>query len=51
MRVGSGSLLHEPLVDPTAEVTDCILGRFTGVGARTRMLDVKLSDYSYLADV
>jgi phosphonate metabolism protein (transferase hexapeptide repeat family) len=41
-------LSHEPLIDPTAEVADCTLGRYTEVGARTRLLEVEMADYSYV---
>jgi phosphonate metabolism protein (transferase hexapeptide repeat family) len=40
----------EPAVDPTANVRDSSLGRFTEVGARTTLLDVALDDYSYVVN-
>ena len=39
-----------PLIDPTADVRDCTLGRYTEVGARTTMLEVELGDYSYVVN-
>ncbi|WP_454914673.1 chloramphenicol acetyltransferase [Xanthobacter sediminis] len=40
----------EPLIDPTAEVRDSRLGRYTQVGARTRLDDVEMGDYSYVVN-
>lgn len=40
----------QPLVDPTAEVRSCALGRYVEVGARTRLLDVEIGDYSYVVN-
>jgi phosphonate metabolism protein (transferase hexapeptide repeat family) len=37
-----------PLVDPSAELTACTLGRYTSVGARTRLGETTVSDYSYI---
>jgi phosphonate metabolism protein (transferase hexapeptide repeat family) len=39
-----------PLVHPTAEVRDSRLGAYTEVGARTRLLEVELGDYSYIVN-
>jgi len=39
-----------PCVDPTAEIANCTLGAYTEVGARTRLLEVQLSDYSYVVN-
>jgi hypothetical protein len=33
-------LSQEPYIDPSAELRDCNLGRYTEVGARTRLLEV-----------
>jgi phosphonate metabolism protein (transferase hexapeptide repeat family) len=44
------SLSSQPVVDPTAAVQDCRLGRYTEVGARTKLLEVDLSDYSYVVN-
>ena len=40
----------EPLIDPTAEVKHCQLGRYTEVGARTSLIEVELGDYSYIVN-
>ena len=37
-----------PLIDPTAEVQESTLGRYTEVGARSRVVETELGDYSYL---
>lgn len=34
----------------TAEVRDCELGRYTEVGARTKLMEVALGDYSYVVN-
>ena len=41
--------LH-PLIDPTAAVTQSTLGAYTEVGARTKLLDVSMDDYSYVVN-
>jgi phosphonate metabolism protein (transferase hexapeptide repeat family) len=38
------------LIDPTAAVTDSTLGAYTEVGARTKLLEVTLGDYSYVVN-
>jgi phosphonate metabolism protein (transferase hexapeptide repeat family) len=38
----------EPLIDPSARVIDCELGRYTEVGARTSMIETRMGDYSYV---
>lgn len=38
-----------PRVHPTAEVRDCILGRFTIVGVRVVLAECEIGDYSYLS--
>ena len=43
-------LSHLPLLDPTAEVERSTLGRYTEVGARTKLLEVQMSDYSYVVN-
>jgi phosphonate metabolism protein (transferase hexapeptide repeat family) len=40
----------EPLVHPTAEITASTLGRYTEVGARTKLNEVALADYSYVVN-
>jgi len=39
-----------PLVDPSASVRDCVLGRYTEVGARTSMIESRMDDYSYVVN-
>ena len=39
-----------PLIHPTAEVRDSRLGAYTEVGARTKLLEVALGDYSYIVN-
>jgi phosphonate metabolism protein (transferase hexapeptide repeat family) len=38
-----------PRVHPTAEVRDCVLGRFTIVGVRVVLAECELGDYSYFS--
>lgn len=40
----------QPLVDPTADIRSCDLGRYVEVGARARLLDVEMGDYSYVVN-
>ena len=44
------TLSSTPLVHPSADVRDCLLGAFTEVGARTTLLEVSLADYSYVVN-
>jgi phosphonate metabolism protein (transferase hexapeptide repeat family) len=44
------ALSHRPSIDPTAEIKDCTLGRYTEVGARTKLLEVRMADYSYVVN-
>jgi phosphonate metabolism protein (transferase hexapeptide repeat family) len=39
-----------PLIDPTATVRDCVLGRYTEIGARTAVTSTTLGDYSYVVN-
>jgi len=39
----------DPAVDPSARVEACRLGRYTEIGARTRLTETVLDDYSYIA--
>jgi phosphonate metabolism protein (transferase hexapeptide repeat family) len=39
-----------PLIDPTARVERCRLGRYTEVGARTSLVATELGDYSYIVN-
>jgi phosphonate metabolism protein (transferase hexapeptide repeat family) len=43
-------LSSTPTIHPTAEVKDSTLGAYTEVGARTRLLEVQLADYSYIVN-
>jgi phosphonate metabolism protein (transferase hexapeptide repeat family) len=47
---GMKPLSRDPLIDPTAEVTGCALGAYTEVGARTKLLEIALADYSYVVN-
>ncbi len=40
----------EPALDPSARVVDSRLGRYTEVGARTRLTETTLDDYSYIGE-
>lgn len=40
----------EPSIDPTAEVRDCTLGRYTEIGARTSVIETTMADYSYVVN-
>jgi hypothetical protein len=44
------SLSTNPLIDPTASVSASRLGIYTEVGARTKLLEVELGDYSYVVN-
>ncbi len=44
------ALSLSPLIDPTAALTDSTLGAYTEVGARTKLLEVTLGDYSYVVN-
>jgi phosphonate metabolism protein (transferase hexapeptide repeat family) len=46
----SKTLSPAPLIHPTADVRDCVLGAYTEVGARTSLLEVSLADYSYVVN-
>lgn len=43
-------LSTSPTVDPTATLKDARLGAYTEVGARTKLLEVELGDYSYVVN-
>ena len=45
-RVGMTKLSTKPLIHPTANVRACRLGAYTEIGARTRLLEVAMGDYS-----
>jgi phosphonate metabolism protein (transferase hexapeptide repeat family) len=46
----SKALSEQPLIDPSAAVSDSELGRYTEVGARSKLLEVALGDYSYVVN-
>jgi phosphonate metabolism protein (transferase hexapeptide repeat family) len=46
----SGKLSSTPLVDPTASLSLVTLGAYTEVGARTKLQEVTLGDYSYVVN-
>jgi len=39
-----------PVIEPTAQVRSSKLGRYTEIGARTRLLESELGDYSYIVN-
>ncbi|MBJ7533000.1 chloramphenicol acetyltransferase [Rhodomicrobium vannielii ATCC 17100] len=41
-------LSEKPTLHEGCEITRCVLGAYTEVGARTSLLEVTLSDYSYI---
>ena len=43
-------LSTQPLVDPTARVTDSRLGRYTEIAENCRISEVELGDYSYIME-
>jgi hypothetical protein len=48
--MGTTALSTRPLVHRTADVRDSRLGAYTQVGARTKLLEVALGDYSYVVN-
>jgi phosphonate metabolism protein (transferase hexapeptide repeat family) len=40
----------DPQIDPAASVTDCALGPWTRVGARTALSEVSMGDFSYIVN-
>ena len=44
------TLSTEPLIDPSAKVQEATLGAYCEVGARTKLLDVAMGDYSYVVN-
>ena len=44
------TLSVEPTIDPTAKLQDTRLGAYCEVGARTILLEVAMSDYSYVVN-
>lgn len=41
---------RQPIVDPTSQIKDSILGEYTFVGARTSVFESSLGDYSYVVN-
>lgn len=41
---------QEPLIDPTAQVRQATLGRYTEIGARTSFVESTMDDYSYVVN-
>jgi len=48
--VSAKMLSTTPCIHATADLRDCVLGAYTEVGARTRLLEVELADYSYIVN-
>jgi phosphonate metabolism protein (transferase hexapeptide repeat family) len=46
----ANKLSLEPVIDATASLTDVTLGVYTEVGARTKLQEVDLGDYSYVVN-
>jgi phosphonate metabolism protein (transferase hexapeptide repeat family) len=46
----SKTLSTRPLIDRTASLRDSRLGAYTEVGARTKLLEVAMGDYSYVME-
>ena len=47
----TGQMLSQrPLIDASADVTRATLGAYTEVGARTKLLEVEMDDYSYVVN-
>lgn len=44
------TLSTEPYIDPTARVRDSQLGAYTEVGARTKVVETTMGDYSYVVN-
>jgi phosphonate metabolism protein (transferase hexapeptide repeat family) len=43
-------LSQRPLIHSTAQISDSELGAYTEIGARTKLLEVRLGDYSYVVN-
>lgn len=50
MKSAEKKLGPEPLIAPTAIVSDSQLGRYTEIGARTKFVESTLGDYSYVVN-
>jgi hypothetical protein len=44
------ALSIEPTIDPSANVRATTLGSYTEVGPRTTLIEVEMSDYSYVVN-
>lgn len=44
------NLSTDPSIDPTAQLKDATLGAYCEVGARTKLLEVAMGDYSYVVN-
>jgi phosphonate metabolism protein (transferase hexapeptide repeat family) len=44
------TLSQQPVIDPSATLKDSTLGHYTEVGARTKLLEVQMFDYSYVVN-
>lgn len=44
------TLGEAPLIHPTAVIRDCVLGRYVEIGARTKLAETRLGDYSYVVE-
>lgn len=40
----------EPVIDPTAQIREATLGRYTEIGARTAFVESAIGDYSYVVN-
>lgn len=40
----------EPVIDPTAQIREATLGRYTEIGARTAFVESAMGDYSYVVN-
>lgn len=43
-------LSQKPWIDPTATVTDCVLGRYTEIAANCHVSEAEIGDYSYVME-
>lgn len=50
MNLMGKKLSEQPFVHPDADVRNCLLGRYTEVGARTQIVESSMGDYSYVVN-
>ena len=43
-------LSETPFIDPTATVKDCVLGKYTEIGAGCHVAHSEIGDYSYCVE-